>query len=134
MCISKSIGPAYRWKEICVSDMQIGFTETRLEDLDSPGHDFRSSDWLTQNETLVRPQKDQGREKWRRCRVERRSENTHDTMESFRSIDLSTSRTCGTFHRKVVLFIFLYLNCVTHRSSRTISFNQQPCLRLFRTM
>ena len=75
-----------------------------------------------------------GREKWRRCRVESRSKNTHDTIESFRSLDLSTFRTCGKFHRKVVFFIFLYWNYVTHRSSRTISFNQQPCLRLLRTM
>ena len=30
----KSIGVAYSWKEIYVSSLQKGFTETRLEDVD----------------------------------------------------------------------------------------------------
>ena len=34
ICVSKSIGPAYSWKEIYVSNLQKGFTETRLGDVD----------------------------------------------------------------------------------------------------
>ena len=89
---------------------------------------------LRKTKTLLRPPKDQGREKRRRCRIESRFKDTHDTIESFRTIDLSTLRTRGKFHQKVVFFIFLYWNYVTSRSSRTISFYQQPCLRLLCTM
>ena len=32
--VSKSIGLAYSWKEIYVSNLQKGFTEIRLEDVD----------------------------------------------------------------------------------------------------
>ena len=33
MCVSKSSGLAYSWKEIYVSNLQEVFTETRLEDV-----------------------------------------------------------------------------------------------------
>ena len=33
ICVSKSIGLAYSWKDIYVSNLQKGFTETRLEDV-----------------------------------------------------------------------------------------------------
>ena len=36
ICVSKSIGLAYSWKEIYVSNLQKGFTETGLEDVDLP--------------------------------------------------------------------------------------------------
>ena len=83
---------------------------------------------LRKTKTLLRPKKTKAERWWGWCRVESRSKDTHDTIESFRSIDFSTFGTCGKFHLKVVFFIFLYWNYVTHRSSRTISFNQQPCL------
>ena len=35
ICVSKSIGLAYCWKEICNSNLQLVFTETRLKDVDS---------------------------------------------------------------------------------------------------
>ena len=34
ICVSKSIGLVYSWKEIYVSNLLKGFTETRLEDVD----------------------------------------------------------------------------------------------------
>ena len=34
ICVSKSIGLAYNWKEIYVSNLQKGFTEIGLEDID----------------------------------------------------------------------------------------------------
>ena len=34
ICVSKEIGLAYSWKEIDVSSLQKGFTETGLEDVD----------------------------------------------------------------------------------------------------
>ena len=34
MCISKSIGLAYSWKDICASNLQHVFTEARLEHVD----------------------------------------------------------------------------------------------------
>ena len=91
---------------------------------------------LRKTKTFLKPQKDKLRPR-EMAEVSRRkplSKDTHDTMESFRTIDLSTLRTCGKFHRKVVFFSFLYWNYVTHRNSRTMSFNQQICLRLLRTM
>ena len=33
ICVSKSIGLAYSWKDIYVSNLQKGCTETRLEDV-----------------------------------------------------------------------------------------------------
>ena len=36
ICVSKSIGLAYSWKEIYISNLQKGFTETGLEDEDLP--------------------------------------------------------------------------------------------------
>ena len=34
VCVSKSIGLAYSWKEIYVGNLQKGFSETRLEKVD----------------------------------------------------------------------------------------------------
>ena len=33
ICVSKSIGLAYSWKEIYISNLRKGFTETNLEDV-----------------------------------------------------------------------------------------------------
>ena len=91
---------------------------------------------LRKTKPLLKPQKDKLRPREMAEMSSRKpfSKDTHDMMESFRTIDLSTLRTCGKFHQKVVFFSFLYLNYVTHRNSRTMSFNQQICLRLLRTM
>ena len=76
---------------------------------------------LRKTKTLPRAQKDQDREKWRRCRVESRSKDTPDTIESLRSIDLSTIRTCGKFHRRVVFFISLFIFLMELRDSQQLA-------------
>ena len=78
----------------------------------SPGHilnwiyDFLSSDWFMQNQNIAQTAKGlRPRENGGDGMFESRSKDTHDTIESFRSIDLSYSEMIS-----VSFSLFLYLS------------------------